>query len=910
MSNDQIKRWLQFNNTGIYKENIQNFIFSYHENAYKTAFKKLEDIIKKNFSQKDYNNPLNVLTFIGGRGSGKTSVMMSFVEALKKYDRYNSMPFDFLKNEEDVAFTCLDYIDGSLLEKGEDIFNIVLAQIYEKYEAMESTLEYQNESSNFFKREGLKSLENVYKTVCEIEMMNSDSRDFNASSSYLSALASLSSSQRVRKEFQKMIKAFLEMIAMRKRNSAGYFTRQYLVIPIDDIDLNVENGFAMLEKINRYLMVENVIVVLAMDYQQIQKLAIQHFYKIYPSVDSVLSTGLSYAAKIAFEYLDKLLPLNYRIYMSNISDPYIGEQTGLRDEGVVLKQSLFVNLYERSGICFDGKERKKHFYQPDSIRQVNNFYIMLEKMSSVDRRSLYMSRELSAEVSNAVEDNINLLLQDFLDRMAVDKLYQLTDAAEFLKMLSTMDIRRGKNQVIHFYNEKACEHPFEQEDDSEDFSYGRLIETIYNLGRCRNNQYKPLVHCLLAYFSYTLTREYILERTKERKGSNDDKNKLPNDDGNKFQEFIGENIVEEWAGDLLPAVIITEDAMRDIVNPHSDVLHSEDVFSPGYIEDAQLLLLFRTDLAPFSYDDPEPVIRYICDMEVLYCLITNIKNPYFAHGQLMEKICFKVEVSKSNRYQLDMVLGEKKKDGKEKDEEREKKEKAYKMLSSQSTGCFNILNFIPNTFECIERLQYFETILVDALAKYLASKKAAEMAEAAKKAVENKSASETDEDVHVDENLRKEYEKNIRAAIQEALKDDSLLAKCKAWKEKYGNSALPFPVQWVDLAYNVLKRTRRYAKKDFPSYIKKDNLSAVYDYIPKVYEYIGERLEEQREFYNYKEADGYDFSEQFKTFPAVSYFLETDLNMLDEDAKKTVRGQRRSFWESFFNRVKRVGKEK
>lgn len=110
---------------------------SYFNDEYIHAFQVVQGIIDRNFSRNPSSEMKihNIVPFIGKRGSGKTSAMMSFSGILARYykeqNSFEHYPYVF-KNpkgeEEKVRFFCIDCIDGSLLEKGEDIFKLILAQ--------------------------------------------------------------------------------------------------------------------------------------------------------------------------------------------------------------------------------------------------------------------------------------------------------------------------------------------------------------------------------------------------------------------------------------------------------------------------------------------------------------------------------------------------------------------------------------------------------------------------------------------------------------------------------------------------------------------------------------------------------------------------------------------------------------
>ena len=129
------------------------------------------------------------------------------MEALKDYrnDNEGSHQFYTFDKEENIVFTCLDCIDGSLMEHGEDIFKTILAQMYQKFTDLESVGEIHKSSDfDFRKRELLRGLEDVYRTVCDIE--NMESGKFMPGEAYMSSLRSFSSSQKVKKDFADLIR--------------------------------------------------------------------------------------------------------------------------------------------------------------------------------------------------------------------------------------------------------------------------------------------------------------------------------------------------------------------------------------------------------------------------------------------------------------------------------------------------------------------------------------------------------------------------------------------------------------------------------------------------------------------------------------------------------------------------------
>ena len=100
-------------------EKFDEFKSSYFKDQYQQAFQVVQDIIDQNtigLREKSYAKKQNIIPFIGKRGSGKTSAMMSFTGYLNEYTEIKRKPYEFQKNGEkaNVELLCLESIDSSL----------------------------------------------------------------------------------------------------------------------------------------------------------------------------------------------------------------------------------------------------------------------------------------------------------------------------------------------------------------------------------------------------------------------------------------------------------------------------------------------------------------------------------------------------------------------------------------------------------------------------------------------------------------------------------------------------------------------------------------------------------------------------------------------------------------------------
>ena len=130
-------------------ESIQEFNESIFSSVYRQAAAITKEIVEKN--EEYHNNPrkkgneyrnneqiYNILSFVGDRGSGKTSCMLSFAEYLKDYHRLHRST---VKKNYDVGeralFIGINAIDAGLLEDKEDIIEVVLASLLGQFSKLE-----------------------------------------------------------------------------------------------------------------------------------------------------------------------------------------------------------------------------------------------------------------------------------------------------------------------------------------------------------------------------------------------------------------------------------------------------------------------------------------------------------------------------------------------------------------------------------------------------------------------------------------------------------------------------------------------------------------------------------------------------------------------------------------------------
>lgn len=270
---------------------------SIFSNVYKKADKLVNRIIQENkniveadndrkFAEENYI--CNIIAFIGKRGMGKSSAMLSFACSLDK------------------NFFLLPKIDMSMLTENESLLDMILAYMWEKYENENTT-----KSSLTDLRKRFVDVKDSYVRFKNMEKQNNDNELYSAKE-----LKKLAKSLRFRQSFSALVEDFLNLMI---RDDAIASADRYLVFAIDDLDLVSNNPGDVLEQIKNFLSIPNVIVLTTLDIERsiLSKRSEldKQFYTKY-KYDSDIDNVMEYAS----DYIAKVIPFNRRIYMPDIHE--------------------------------------------------------------------------------------------------------------------------------------------------------------------------------------------------------------------------------------------------------------------------------------------------------------------------------------------------------------------------------------------------------------------------------------------------------------------------------------------------------------------------------------------------------------------------------------------------------------
>lgn len=274
---------------------------SIFEEQYKKALELFKSILANNTasSKKDFAHSQrnNIIAFVGDRGSGKTSCMLSFAELLKEYSSDIAKP-SIIKEKKCYV---MDSIDPSFFDdkSSNNILELIIGRLYSLFDQRKKDANRSGESINpHAVRELVDSFQKVKNSLCYLENKVSFSSDSLEELSYLAGTDNL------KKHFYDLIQEFLR-----------FFNSETLIISLDDIDLNTQNAYQMVEQIRKYMILPNVVFLMAVKFGQLRHVITQ---KMLVENKTLLDQNIITKAEVedmSEKYIEKLMPHTSRVFL-------------------------------------------------------------------------------------------------------------------------------------------------------------------------------------------------------------------------------------------------------------------------------------------------------------------------------------------------------------------------------------------------------------------------------------------------------------------------------------------------------------------------------------------------------------------------------------------------------------------
>lgn len=363
-----------------------------------------------------YNYPNNIVVFRGGRGVGKSSAMLTFSTDMK-YKAQRGIEFQQMIQKaqtklcadaifDNASFLVLPPIDPTLLEKGDSILVTILARLFEH-------------ANSYWKKAGEKKTDKDHAelrtrlitsfSACQ-EQIEATKNPSKIENSGLEKLARLGDSANLKLELNKLVELFLEFCKKGSENA-------YLVLQIDDTDMNVNKAYEILEDIRKHLMIPRVIILAAADIEHLSRIVARSFAHENQSLSRTVAHGFDHENQlqeldppettIARQYIEKLFPQTRQIHLPELDIFFREHSTATTIDyqdrnGVSLldwdqhrdksQRAILRMVYQKTGMLFLPEEGDFHLLIPNNMRMLSNFFSILGQMKPLTEKGSYNLR--------------------------------------------------------------------------------------------------------------------------------------------------------------------------------------------------------------------------------------------------------------------------------------------------------------------------------------------------------------------------------------------------------------------------------------------------------------------------------------------------------------------------------------
>lgn len=424
-------------------ETGEEFNSSLFSGVYYRAVRLVKHIVRQNREKNYIPDPEfckdeqlnNVIAFLGERGVGKSSAMLSFALFLKSGAA--NKPGRYQLDQENIAFSVLPRIDVAMMVKGERLLDVVLARMWDSFEEKYKLQAGWKENSLEKVKECFRKVKRDYAIY--LSTIADEVRITKTSS--IEELHNLAAALNLKEEIKGLVDCYLQCMLGDERTNSN---NNYLVLAIDDLDLANENVYDILEQLRIFLVIPKVIVLLTADIDRMVTGCVKNISTNMCSelFDDEINKKLYHdAEKYVNNYLAKIIPQNMRVEMPDITkigtDEYRIHIDGLgqklyksnakkaEKEGKVNneKKILLSIIYRWTGILFSAKQSRRHYLQGASLRKmVNNLYDMSEALGNDEvENSRYVMEWLQSQLESLYAESVEI--EDINERKLIKELW-------------------------------------------------------------------------------------------------------------------------------------------------------------------------------------------------------------------------------------------------------------------------------------------------------------------------------------------------------------------------------------------------------------------------------------------------------------------------------------------------------
>lgn len=359
----------------------ENFNESMFYAQYNKAYSILQDMMARNAAIIKEKAPTitmtpNIIAFCGDRGEGKTSCMESFTQKIK--------------NEEKLSLAFMDLIDPAFFDNDHNVVELILGLLYKNFVKIvgEMKEETEDEVENRESPEMYDNLEKEVSTLfqrarlCLRNMAEGKERMFDPLEQLSVMVSGMSLHERIEELFEK----YLEWVG----GKTG--AKQCLIIRIDDIDLNMEGAYEMLEGLRIYLNNPRCIILMSAKIDQLQKVVAEGLIKQMKEPEKFDTNAM------ALRYIIKVIPVGRQVNMPKVYDVcnkkleiYSSREDKDPKKYLSVKDAVVRMTFIKTRFLFYNSKGSVSLIIPNNLRSLRHLLGMLDGMPD------FVEREVSSE---------------------------------------------------------------------------------------------------------------------------------------------------------------------------------------------------------------------------------------------------------------------------------------------------------------------------------------------------------------------------------------------------------------------------------------------------------------------------------------------------------------------------------
>lgn len=610
----------------------KNFHESMFYAQYEKAYVILEDMIKRNAKIiKDRTATItmtpNIIAFCGDRGEGKTSCMESFTQRLKK--------------DSTLSLSFMDLIDPSFFDNDHNVVELILGLLYKNFvETIEKNAERlevktdeeiakEEEVSTLFQRARL----------CLRYMAEGKERMFDPLEQLSVMVSGMSLHERIEELFEK----YLEWCG----------GKNCLIIRIDDIDLNMEGAYKMLEGLRIYLNNPRCIILMSAKIDQLQKVVAEGLTKQMKEPEKFDANAM------ALRYIIKVIPIGRQVNMPKVYDVcnkkleiYSSREDKKPKKYLSVKDAVVRMTFTKTRFLFYNSKGSVSPIIPNNLRSLRHLIGMLDGMKDFE------SRDASTENMQAFANYLfNVWTEQLEDehKTFVARLVGEQNQIELNKIVV--------NHLAKYISEEKKQEMFKDIVNPSVANYnvsvGDVMSVLDFLDRITTDQsLKLLLFFIRSFYSIKLFEAYdvLTDSVKNPLKYREDVGEIYRTDqllkqASMLRRIINGAYFSYLPGDLLPRIYDGKQArdykvingkklnsmIRDIGNRMKDFSEMKYELSDDFISDFRLTEYFALCIRRFvSSDQTEYFYRKDKDDAIPFHLTSfSGRNYYYVFDALM-----------------------------------------------------------------------------------------------------------------------------------------------------------------------------------------------------------------------------------------------------------------------------------